>query len=85
MSEYTPCNIFYEYIISYTYDEIKNKIVLYYVGTMEEKELSVSLKEKLPRYMVPNNIIRMEPLPLTMNGKLDRVALKNMYQQKYKK
>lgn len=64
------------------YDDIKKKIVLYYVGTIDEKEMALSLKEKLPRYMVPNSINRLEAMPLTSNGKLDRNGLKKMYQNK---
>ena len=69
------------------YDEIKGRIVLYYVGEMEEKSLAELLKEKLPRYMIPNRIIRLEQMPLTANGKIDRVTLKKNYQtgkEKYK-
>ena len=67
------------------YDDVKNKIVLYYVGEIDEKELAVSLKDKLPRYMIPNSIIRLDQMPTTMNGKIDRVVLKNNYQKKYTK
>lgn len=63
------------------YDKMKNKIVLYYVGDMEEGELAAALKEKLPRYMFPNRIIRLEQMPFTLNGKIDRVALKEMYEK----
>lgn len=59
------------------YDNVKGKIILYYVGDIQEKDLANSLKEKLPRYMLPNNIIRLETMPLTSNGKIDRVTLKN--------
>ena len=62
------------------YDKVKNKIVLYYVGEIDEKNLAAALKEKLPRYMFPNRIIRLERMPLTLNGKIDRVALKEMYE-----
>lgn len=62
------------------YDDIKNKIVLYYVGDIEVKELTLSLKEKLPRYMIPNAIIKLDSMPLTSNGKMDRAGLKKMYQ-----
>lgn len=64
------------------YDDIKGKIVLYYVGTMEEKELASALRDKLPRYMVPNRIARLEQMPLTANGKIDRASLKQSYQNK---
>lgn len=66
------------------YDERKGKIVLYYVGSISEKELTATLKEKLPRYMIPNRILQLEKMPLTANGKIDRVTLKKTYQNKEK-
>lgn len=63
------------------YDREKNKIVLFYVGDLDERGLVAALKEKLPRYMIPNRIIRLEQMPLTLNGKLDRVALGEMYRK----
>lgn len=62
------------------YDERKGKIVLFYVGNMEPGELAALLKEKLPRYMIPNHIIRLEEMLFTANGKIDRVTLKKKYQ-----
>ena len=62
------------------YDKVKGKIVLFYVGTCTEKELTVALKERLPRYMIPNKLIRLETMPLTANGKLNRVELKNNFE-----
>lgn len=63
------------------YDDIKGKIVLYYVGTIEDKELAAELRSRLPRYMIPNRMIRLEQMPLTANGKIDRVTLKRNYQK----
>ncbi len=62
------------------YDEKKAKIILYYVGDPAEKELAALLKTKLPRYMLPNKTVRLESLPFTANGKIDRVALKKRYE-----
>ncbi len=62
------------------YDTWKAKIVLYYVGDPSEKEMAAVLRTKLPRYMLPNRIIRLEQLPFTANGKIDRVTLKKMYE-----
>ena len=63
------------------YDKEKEKIVLFYVGEMEVKDLVVILKAKLPRYMIPNKVEKLEKMPLTANGKLDRVYLKNYYKE----
>lgn len=57
------------------YDKQRGKIVLYYVGDMDERALAAALKNGLPRYMLPNRLIKLERLPLTANGKIDRVAL----------
>lgn len=62
------------------YDNVKGKIVLYYVGDMEPAEVTTLLKEKLPRYMIPNYTERLEQMPLTPNGKINRVYLKEKYQ-----
>lgn len=62
------------------YDHVKNKIVLFYTGDIEEKEAAKDLKEKLPRYMIPNRMIHLEEMPLTLNGKIDRNRLKETYQ-----
>ncbi len=64
------------------YDSEKGKIVLYYLGDIDAKELTESLKDKLPRYMLPNRIIQLEQMPFTANGKIDRVTLKNMLNDK---
>ncbi len=58
------------------YDNEKGKIVLYYVGDIEAKDLTNLLKEKLPRYMMPNLIRKIDTMPLTANGKIDRNTLK---------
>ncbi len=60
------------------FDNEKDRISLYYVGGVEEKELLEILKDKLPRYMLPNRVKKLETMPLTANGKLDRVTLKNL-------
>jgi polyketide synthase PksJ len=39
------------------------------------------IKEKLPRYMVPNVIKQLEQMPLTPNGKINRNLLKQQYEQ----
>ena len=59
------------------YNREKDRIDLFYTGSWEEADLMTALKEKLPRYMLPNRVRRLETMPLTPNGKLDRMTLKN--------
>ena len=61
------------------YDGDKKKIILFYVGDVEELSLLSILKEKLPRYMLPAKINRLENMPFTPNGKIDRVTLTKRY------
>ncbi len=49
---------------------------LFYIGTVSDKELRNILIEKLPSYMIPTYINRVEQFPHTPNGKIDRIALK---------
>lgn len=65
------------------YDTEKGKIVLYYVGDMETGELTKILREKLPRYMLPNYVEKLEEMPLTPNGKINRVFLKEKYKNEH--
>ncbi|HHU72153.1 MAG TPA: amino acid adenylation domain-containing protein, partial [Clostridiales bacterium] len=58
------------------FDNVKKKIILFYVGDVTSAEVANYLKEKLPRYMVPNVIRALDKMPLTANGKIDRVGLK---------
>jgi len=61
------------------FDDEKKKIILYYTGDLTAGEMTAYIKEKLPRYMVPQVIRPLEAMPLTANGKLDRVTLKKRY------
>lgn len=64
------------------FDQEKKKIVLYYVGELTNAEVALYLKQKLPRYMIPNVIEALEEMPLTPNGKINRVFLKDIYYNK---
>jgi len=60
------------------YNKVQEKIVLFYVGELASRDIAVGLKEKLPRYMIPNRIIQLDKIPLIPNGKIDRVHLTEM-------
>ncbi|MDD2392896.1 MAG: amino acid adenylation domain-containing protein [Eubacteriales bacterium] len=58
------------------YDKSTDRIVLFYSGDTDEGVLIKQLRGKLPRYMLPNTVERMDKIPLMANSKIDRSELK---------
>lgn len=58
------------------YDAASETLVLFYSGEMEEEQMHDALKELLPLYMLPHDIRKLQQLPINLNGKIDRMALK---------
>lgn len=58
----------------------ENVLAVYYVSQsdLNKNEIVSFLKSKLPDYMIPNFYIKLENIPLTSNGKVDRKALPNV-------
>ena len=60
------------------WDDAGQKRLIAYVTTQPENtsaEIKAALRDRLPEYMVPSEIILLEQFPLTTNGKIDRRAL----------
>ncbi len=57
------------------YDTERKRIILFYTGDVEDTTLTTALRERLPRYMLPAVCCRLERMPLTPNGKIDRKDL----------
>ena len=51
------------------------RLVAYVVPAQSADALKAALREQLPEYMVPAQILGLECLPLNANGKIDRKAL----------
>ncbi|MBB4042091.1 amino acid adenylation domain-containing protein [Microvirga flocculans] len=53
------------------------RLAAYYVSSknVDVAELRAHLAEELPEAMIPTHFIRLERMPLTTNGKIDRAAL----------
>ncbi len=58
------------------YDQTKKRILLFYTGDREGKELLTELRDILPPFMLPNKLTQLEEMPMTKNGKIDRNQLK---------
>lgn len=60
------------------YDEKKSRIVMFYIGEVIEDTIIATLNKILPAYMLPNKKIKLDVMPLNLNGKIDRVKLKEL-------
>ncbi len=60
------------------FDEEKDRIICVYTGKAEKEEIAKRLEALIPRYMHPQEYVRLTAMPETMSGKPDRAALKKM-------
>ncbi len=63
------------------YDAAKKRLILFYTGERDRKDLERELKEVLPPFMVPNKTLQLADMPLNKNGKIDRHALESIYRE----
>ena len=61
------------------YDKSLQKIVAVYEGELQAKELLNAIKTKIPKYMIPQIFHPIDKMPINLNGKIDRVLLKNIF------
>ncbi len=66
------------------FDADRNKIVCFYQGDVERRELGRALGRYLPDYMIPNVFRQVAEMPLTKNGKTDRRRLLDLYRTEIK-
>lgn len=60
------------------YDTAKERIVLFFQGdNVDNRIIRNTLKQKIPVYMIPNLMIKLESMPKNANGKIDRTILKD--------
>ena len=64
-----------------TYDEPENKIIAFYEGEAEKRQIVRALGKKLPAYMIPNVWVKLDRLPITKNGKIDRKKMMKEYRE----
>ena len=54
------------------------KIVAFFTGTEDSRQVRMDLVTRLPRYMIPGKFIRLDRFPLNKNGKKDRNELRRL-------
>ncbi len=68
--------------LAFAKDAGDTRLASFYVGAngadVSSAELRAHLSERLPPYMVPQHFTRLPTLPRTLNGKIDRKALRAM-------
>jgi amino acid adenylation domain-containing protein len=69
-------------VVVHEIEETGKRLVAYLVPQpdqlIENTELQAFLKQRLPIYMVPSSFVVLETMPLTPNGKIDRLALSRL-------
>ena len=62
------------------FDQPNDKIVLYYTTSDgAERDIINLVKERIPVYMFPEVVNHLTQMPYNLNGKIDRIELKRMY------
>lgn len=56
----------------------ENKLIAFYLGNAEIEAIKSGLQKKIPSYMIPHKIIKMNQIPLNKNGKTDRTYFEKM-------
>ena len=57
------------------YEKEKQRLLLFYTGDREKKDLMKELRSVLPPFMLPNSLIQLDEMPMNKNGKIDRNKL----------
>lgn len=65
------------------FDRDNDKLVLFYTtGDGQSLDIINLVKERIPVYMFPEIITHLDNMPYNLNGKIDRIALKQLYDNK---
>lgn len=60
------------------FDESSKQLKAFYDGGLSEVEAMVLLEERLPSYMIPSLLVKMDHLPVNASGKVDRKQLESI-------
>ena len=60
-------------------DERKNKMIAIYMGEADKAAIVDEMRNKVPEFMIPNRFVKVDDMPITKNGKLNRKELIERY------
>lgn len=64
------------------YHEEKEQLWLFFVGEKaDNRSITIYMRERLPGFMIPRNMVKLDAMPTNFNGKLDLEALKAQMRQ----
>ncbi len=63
------------------YNELEEHIIAVYKGIIQIEELRNQLNVRLSQYMRPDRYQKVDQMPLNMNGKIDRLKIKNIFME----
>ncbi len=65
------------------FDHTRDRIYSFFQGDIEPKELRCKLKEIIPGYMIPSQLVRVDTFELNAHGKIDRNELYRRIEREY--
>ena len=64
------------------YHKEKEQLWLFFVGEKaDNRSITIYMRERLPGFMIPRNMVKLDAMPTNFNGKLDLEALKAQMRQ----
>ncbi len=69
-------------VISEIKDDKTEIIAFFSAKGLEINEITKSLRDSLPYYMIPDRLIKVDELPKNQNGKIDKMGLKKIIREK---
>lgn len=61
------------------FDKERDRIICVYTGSVTKREIILEAAKYIPKYMWPSVFVQLDEMPMTLNGKIDRVKLKAEY------
>ena len=64
-----------------TFNHKNSDIIAIFSGEVKSEDIAKVVESKLPHYMFPSRYIHLTEMPMNLNGKIDRIKLKEEYME----